>query len=373
MKKLIDLCIDLVSRQSVTPVNDGAIEVIEFHLKKIGFITDKVIFDDTTNLYAKIGNDKPNLCFAGHTDVVPPGDFNKWKIPPFEPKVTNGKLYGRGVIDMKCAICAFIIATENYFNKGGKGMISLLITGDEEGSGKNGTSKLLELLKAKSEKIDACIIGEPTSNKKLGDTIKIGRRGSITFKLEVIGKQGHVAYPDLAINPIKQLVEILYKLQNHRFDSGNRFFQPSNCEVTTIDIGNSASNVIPEKATAQFNIRFNNLQTAEELEKFIRSSISLVTNDYTLEIITGAKPFITEPGTLSKIMINAINQTLDIIPEISTSGGTSDARHIKDFCPVIEFGLLNATAHQINEHATTRDIVNLSKIYECFLDLFFNS
>ena len=369
--KLIQLCIDLISCKSITPTNDGAIEIIESKLSKMGFLTHKLHFEDTTNLYAKIGNSSPNLCFAGHTDVVPPGDITKWEVNPFQPEVIGDRLVGRGTVDMKSAICAFITATENYLARGGRGTISFLITGDEETSGKNGTPKLLEWLKKHNEKIDSCIVGEPTSNKKIGDTIKIGRRGSITFKLVITGQQGHVAYPDLAINPIAQLIDILHKLQHHNLDTGNDFFDPSNLEITTIDVNNNAGNVIPEIAKAQFNIRFNNIQTATKLEEFVRLTISSVTETYSLDVKNSASPFVTKPGILSDTMLNAIHQTLGFIPQISTSGGTSDARHIKNLCPVIEFGLLNATAHKINESASIDDIKNLSLIYENFLDLFF--
>lgn len=372
--KLMQLCIQLMSCKSITPINDGAIEIIESVLSTIGFNTHKLVFADTSNIYAKIGNNTPNLCFAGHTDVVPTGDLNQWITPPFEPRITNNILYGRGTVDMKAAICAFIIATEHYIktNNNNQGSISLMITGDEEASGQNGTPKILEWLQEKDEKIDACVVGEPTSNKQFGDMIKIGRRGSITFKLEIIGKQGHIAYPHLAINPIRKLITILHKLQNYTFDQGNSFFQPSNCEVTTIDVGNTAGNVIPEKIKTQFNIRFNDLQTAKGLEEIINSIISSVENtDYVLTAHASAHPFITKPGFLTDTMTNAIHQELKFTPEISTSGGTSDARHIKDICPVIEFGLLNSTAHKINESSSVQDIYNLSKIYHTFIKDFF--
>ena len=373
LKNLRKLCLDLISCKSITPINNNAIEIIESYLTNMNFQTHKLIFGDTTNLYAKIGNTAPNLCFAGHTDVVHPGDLKKWKINPFTPKIVDGILYGRGAVDMKSAICAFIIATENYLNNNKvKGTISFLITGDEEGSGKNGTPKLLKWLKQNNEKINACIVGEPTSDKKLGDTIKIGRRGSITFKLEVIGKQGHVAYPNLAINPIKQLVEILYKLQNYQLDTGNNFFQPSNLEITTIDVGNKSGNVIPESSKVQFNIRFNDTQTSKKLEKSIRLLTSSVTENYTLEVTTNAEPFITKPGILTDKIARSIYNTLNITPKNSTHGGTSDARYIKDICPVVEFGLLSSTAHKINEHSRFEDIEKLSKVYQNFLELFFN-
>lgn len=370
--KLIDLCLKLLSCASITPSNDGAIEIVESELSQLGFTNSKLVFDDTTNLYSKLEDFGPNLCFAGHTDVVPPGDLSKWQVHPFTPKIINNTLYGRGVVDMKAAICAFIIATGNYLQKGKRGTISFLITGDEEGSGKNGTKKVLEWLQEKDEKIDACIVGEPTSSSHLGDTIKIGRRGSITFKLEVIGKQGHVAYPHLAINPINHLVQILYKLQNHVFDNGNKSFDPSNLEVTTVDVGNNAGNVIPNTAHTQFNIRFNNIHTAEEIEKTVTSVISKVTTNYKLITTTNAHPFITKEGPLSNTMKEAINTVLTTEPKINTTGGTSDARFIKDVCPVIEFGLLNSTAHKINESSTVQDIINLALVYEKFIENYFH-
>ncbi len=371
-QKLIDLCLNLISCASITPINDGAIEILENYLFNLGFKTHKLIFEDTTNLYARIGNSSPNICFAGHTDVVPPGDLNKWITPPFAPKIIDDILYGRGAVDMKCAICAFVIAAENYIKSAVKGSISFLLTGDEEKSGKNGTQKVLEWLKQKNEKVTACIVGEPTSEKQLGDIIKIGRRGSITFALKIIGKQGHVAYPDSAVNPITQIVKILHKLQNKTLDTGNKFFQPSNIEITSIDVGNKTSNIIPASANSQFNIRFNDIHTAENLEEIVRQEITSITNNYSLTVNNNAQPFITTtPGTLSKIMVIAIKETLNILPKLSTSGGTSDARYIKDICPVIEFGLQNTTAHKIDECTTLVDIKNLSLIYEKFLRLFF--
>ena len=373
--KLLQLCMGLMSCQSITPQNDGAIEIVERALSAIGYKTTKLVFADTTNLYSRIGTGSPNLCFAGHTDVVPPGEIEKWKVDPFKPQIIDGILYGRGAVDMKAAICAFIIASEQYIKESGNnfnGSISLMITGDEEASGKNGTPKIIQWLQQKDEKIDACIVGEPTSNLKIADTVKIGRRGSITFKLKVIGKQGHVAYPHLAINPVTQLTGILYKLQHYQFDQGNEFFQPSNLEVTTIDVGNKAGNVIPDAAGAQFNIRFNNLYTAEKLEKSIHAIIESITTNYQLEVKTSANPFITEPGLLTEKMIAAIEKVTKSQPEINTNGGTSDARYIKDICPVIELGLLNATAHKIDESTAVDDLYQLSEIYYHFLLLFFN-
>ncbi len=371
--KLISLCSNLIARPSITPIDAGAIEIIESYLSEIGFITHKLIYGETTNLYAKIGNKTPNLSFAGHTDVVSPGDIQRWHTDPFRPQIIDHKLYGRGAVDMKSAICAFIIAAEEHISHNKHSTISFIITGDEEGSGANGTPKILNWLEERNERIDLCIVGEPTSNTILGDTIKIGRRGSITFTPTLIGQQGHVAYPHLAINPVTQLVQILNKLIATPLDTGNEFFQPSNLEVTSIDVGNTTCNLIPNQAKAQLNIRFNNLHTSQTLVQLIRKTISSVTQNYHLEFTNTAQPFITPPCTLSTNMSQAIQKTLGITPQLSTNGGTSDARYIKDICPVIEFGLLNSTAHKANENTAVQDIINLSKTYKCFIDLTFTT
>lgn len=374
----VELTKKLISFESITPRDGGAIEHIATIFKKSGFDCEILEFgDDGTkvkNLYAKRINGVPNLCFAGHVDVVPPGHLKDWISDPFNPEVRNGMLYGRGAADMKSGIAAFIAAMANLiaekfqFN----GSISALITSAEESTEEYGTKAVLEWMKSKQKKIDFCVVAEPTSSEKLGDTIKIGRRGSVTFELICHGKQGHVAYPDLADNPIYKVISILSKVKNTTFDHGNKYFQPSHCEVTTIDVGNNTSNLIPSSATTRFSIRYNDTQTPDGLYKLIDEICSSVTNDYKLSMHSSRDVFLSTPDRNTDIMLDAINKITGIDAMLSTSGGTSDATFIKDVCPVIEFGIINKTAHQINECVLVNDIHKLTAIYKEFIENYFN-
>ncbi|MCE3233498.1 MAG: succinyl-diaminopimelate desuccinylase [Rickettsiaceae bacterium] len=377
----IDLSKQLISCPSVTPADNGALDVLKKALNSMGFMCQRMVFsqegyEDVDNLYARFGTASPNICFAGHTDVVPPGDLKQWASDPFKPEVRDGVLYGRGVVDMKCAIACFVAAVSEYLaNNKPNGSISLLITGDEEAIAVNGTKKVLEALQKQGEKIDACIVGEPTNPGKLGEMIKIGRRGSVTFKLTVWGKQGHVAYPHLADNPVSRLNKILHALDSHELDKGTKYFQPSNLEIVSVDVNNPADNVIPAMANARFNIRFNDAHKGSTLVKWIEGICeSLCETDdakYKLEYNISGESFLTAPGKLSNLVSDAVKEITGIVPELSTTGGTSDARFIKDYCPVVEFGLMNATAHKIDESCAVADIYKLKDVYLKVLDKFF--
>lgn len=354
----------LIEFPSVTPHEAGCLDYIESLLKGKGFTTDRLKFAEVDNLYAKKGSGK-NFCFAGHIDVVPPGDISKWSNDPFKPVEKDGKLYGRGASDMKAAVAASIIAAIEFK---GQGAVSLLLTADEEGPGVNGTAKVLEVLEKRGEKIDACIVGEPTSVNKLGDMAKIGRRGSMNCTITVHGKQGHAAYPHLADNPVKKLLNILHKLQNHKLDSGNEHFQASNLEVVTFDVGNPAANVIPAKASGTFNIRFNNTHTSEKLKRWIESEA----DGAELKFHVSGESFLTKPGKLSEMVKIAVKEITGIAPELSTTGGTSDARFISKYSEVVEFGLRNATAHQVDEHVDAADVNKTAEIYSLMLKKYFS-
>lgn len=378
MKKLdpLDFTKDLIKIPSVTPFDGGALDLLQSKLAQMGFVCKRYVFEDVDNLYARIGTSAPHICFAGHTDVVPTGDLGKWSNPPFEPIEKDGNLYGRGAADMKSAIAAFACAVQNYLSSHElKGSISFLITGDEEGAAINGTKKLIAQIDEEGEKIDHCIVGEPTCPHILGDMIKNGRRGSINCTIKVHGKQGHVAYPDKADNPIPALLEILYKLQNHRLDDGAQGFQPSNLEIVTIDVGNPASNVIPSNASARFNIRFNTNHTGEGLKNWIIETRNEVQQKYSahveLDIAISGEPFFTAPSKFTEIVQDAALEITKHRPLLSTSGGTSDARFIKNYCSVIEFGIVGATLHQIDEHVKIDDIFKLTQIYEKVLERYF--
>ncbi|WP_168464027.1 succinyl-diaminopimelate desuccinylase [Wolbachia endosymbiont of Ctenocephalides felis wCfeT] len=373
----VKLTKELISFESITPRDGGAIEYIAKILTKGGFDCQVLEFGDNgtkvKNLYAKYVNGVPNLCFAGHVDVVSPGRLEDWISNPFKPDIRDGMLYGRGAADMKSGVAAFIAAMVNLvaekfeFN----GSMSALITSAEESTEEYGTKAVLEWMESKHKKIDYCVVAEPTSNKRLGDTIKIGRRGSATFELICYGKQGHVAYPDLADNPIDKMITILDKIKNTTFDNGNEHFQPSNCEVTTVDVGNSTDNLIPGSASARFNIRYNNIQTPDDLCELINEICSSVTDDYKLSMKNSRDVFLSTPDRNIDIMIDAIHKETNIDAVLSTSGGTSDAAFIKDVCPVIEFGMVNKTAHQVNESILVNDINKLTAIYKEFIENYF--
>ena len=376
----VSLAKDLVKCQSVTPKDDGAINIVAKNLKKLGFKCQIMEFQEKgtekiKNLYARIGKSSPNFCFAGHTDVVPVGDLKSWTVNPFGGVIKNQKLIGRGVSDMKGSIACFISAVSEFLkkNKKLKGSISFLITGDEETIAINGTQKVIEKLIQKKEKIDFCIVGEPTNENKLGDMIKIGRRGSITGHLTILGTQGHVAYSYTYNNPSTIIVEILNNIKKLKLDSGNKDFQPSNLEVTKITIDNTADNVVPAEAKASFNIRFNNLHTSSSLKKKLNKIFSSITKkskaNYKIKYNVSGESFLTKPSKTVYMIKNVIKKSTKINPVLSTTGGTSDARFIKKIAPCIEFGLIAKTIHQVDEMARVADLKKLKNIY---LDILVN-
>jgi succinyl-diaminopimelate desuccinylase len=366
----IDLACDLIRKPSVTPADLGALDIVQNALESLGFTAKRYVFEDVDNLYARLGDSAPNFCFAGHTDVVPTGDVSQWSVDPFEAALRDGVLIGRGAADMKGGIAAFIAATARFLAKHGKpqGSLSFLITGDEEGIAINGTKKLLAAITQEGEVLDHCIVGEPTNPDAMGDMLKNGRRGSLNCKVTVTGIQGHVAYPHKAANPVRALISFLEAIQNHKLDDGAQGFQPSNLEVVTIDVGNPASNVIPETAIARFNIRFNTAHTGASLTAWLEAQAKADNQGFggkiNLDIMVSGEAFFTTPGRLTDVVQNACEAVTGRRPELSTTGGTSDARFIKDFCPVCEFGLVGATMHQINERVDVADIETLTQIYE---------
>ena len=373
---------DLIKFPSITPVDAGAINFIAKKLKSLGFKCKILEFKKgkgkpIKNLYARLGNKKPNLCYAGHTDVVPPGNYKDWTVDPFKPKVKNGYLIGRGANDMKGSIACFISAVSHFIkdNKKINGSISLLITGDEEGYATNGTKKVVEYLKKRREKIDFCIVGEPTNPKKLGEMIKIGRRGSLTAELEIFGVQGHIAYPHLSNNPIDTIVKICLELKKKRFDKGNKNFEPSNLEFTSLFVNNKAHNVIPSSAKTRFNIRYNNLQNAYKLKKKINSIVNRLSKknkcNYKISYLESGEAFLTKPNKDIYLAKKIIKNITNINPTFSTTGGTSDARFIKKIAPCLEFGLVNKTMHKIDECVSLSDLKKLKKIYYYFLTEYF--
>ena len=370
----LELTQKLVRCPSVTPKNAGALEVLEDALKNLGFICTRLPFSGgaaakVDNLYARLGTKEPHFCFAGHTDVVPVGAETDWDFPPFAAEVDNGILYGRGTSDMKGGIAAFVAAVSSLDDFDGS--ISLLITGDEEGPAVNGTVKMLEWLKEQDEVPDICLVGEPTNIAKIGDMAKIGRRGSINAELTIHGTQGHVAYPDQADNPIPRLIKVLDKFTRANLDQGNEYFQASNLEVVNIDVGNEATNVIPMDATAKFNIRFNNEHTPDGLIEWITDICESVGGDYTLDVNVSGDAFLTAEGLISDVIKGAIKSVTGKEVELSTSGGTSDARFIKNYCPVAEFGLINKTIHKVNECVRVDDLMILRDIYLQMLKIYF--
>jgi succinyl-diaminopimelate desuccinylase len=375
----IALAQTLIRRPSVTPRDEGVLGVLEAALEPLGFRCERMPFSepgtpDVDNLFARHGTGGPHFCFAGHSDVVPVGDLNGWSIAPFAGEVHNGTLYGRGAADMKGAIAAFVAAAQRFLDARGFGFggsISLMITGDEEGPSINGTRKMLSSLAARGETIDACIVGEPTCESALGDMAKIGRRGSMNVTIEVTGVQGHVGYPHLADNPIHALLRMLSALTAEPLDAGNAAFQPSSLQITTIDVGNPVTNVIPARAKARFNIRFNDMHSSASLETWIRRTLDAAGGRYALAIEVSGESFLTPEGRLSAILVDAIAEVTGRKPELSTTGGTSDARFITRFAPVIDFGLVGRTMHKIDERAPVADIDALSRIYEAILVRFF--
>jgi succinyl-diaminopimelate desuccinylase len=375
----VELTQALIRRPSVTPKDEGALGVLEDVLKPLGFTCHRLPFSeagtpDIDNLYARWGTGGPHFCFAGHMDVVPVGDLKGWTVDPFGGEIVDGQVYGRGATDMKGAVAAFTAAAAQFLAKRGqgfKGSISLLITGDEEGPAINGTVKMLKWVAARGEKIDACVVGEPSNESTMGDMIKIGRRGSVNYGLTVFGTQGHVAYPHLADNPNHRLVRMLAALTEPELDKGNEWFQPSSLQVTTIDVGNPAHNVIPATARAGFNIRFNDEHRSETLTKWVRERLDSVGGRYELEIYVSGESFLTKPGEFSDLVSTAAASVTGRNARLSTTGGTSDARFICNYAPVVEFGLISRTMHKVDERAAVADIRNLTTIYGGILDRFF--
>jgi succinyl-diaminopimelate desuccinylase len=368
----------LMRRQSVTPHDDDVSAVFAEALERLGFCVMRRRFGEVENLYARWGDGAPNLCFAGHLDVVPVGDRAAWTADPFGAEVRDGWLYGRGAADMKTALAAMVAAVAKKQAEGWTpaGSVSFLVTLDEEGPAIDGTQRMLQAIAAEGEKIDHCIVGEPTSVDLLGDTVKNGRRGSLNAVVTVDGRQGHVAYPKLALNPVGVLLDFVHHLRHRMLDSGAPGFDASNLEITTIDVGNVAHNVIPAKASAKFNIRFNTNHTGEQLLAWIEDCRQRAERygrgaTITVDARAGAHPFYTTPGAFTDLVCAAVTDATGRTPKLSTSGGTSDARYIKDYCPVAELGLQNATAHMVDERVRVDDVRALADIYAAVLTRYF--
>jgi succinyl-diaminopimelate desuccinylase len=383
MTDALTIARDLVRCPSVTPADAGALGVLEKILKGAGFEVHRVTFSETgtadiDNLYARIGNSAPHISFAGHTDVVPPGDESAWTLGAFSGEVRDGFLYGRGAVDMKGGIACSVAAVLEYLAANGgkpKGSISFLITGDEEDVALNGTVKLLHWAAARGEKFDHCVLGEPSNVEELGDCIKVGRRGSQSGTLYVDGVQGHVAYPHRASNPVPDISALIVALSSEPLDRGSAQFQASNLEFTSVDVGNTASNVIPGQARAKFNIRFNDLHTQESLRSLVEQRLEKAAGNRIRARImwepSNANVFVTKPGAFTDLAVAAIEEVTGRRPELSTSGGTSDARFIASYCPVIEFGLVGQTMHQIDERTPVSDLEKLTRIYQGILERYF--
>ena len=374
---------DLVRCPSVTPADAGALGVLEDVLKSAGFEVNRITFSepgtaDVENLYARIGSGAPHLTFAGHTDVVPPGEERAWSHGAFSGEVRDGFLYGRGAVDMKGGIACSVAAALDYLAASGgapKGSISFLITGDEEDVAVNGTIKLLQWAAARGEKFDHCVLGEPSNVEELGDCIKVGRRGSLSGTLIVDGVQGHVAYPHRASNPVPDISAMIVALSSEPLDRGSAHFQPSNLEFTSVDVGNTATNVIPAQARAKFNIRFNDHHNHESLRTLIEARTTKAAgNRIRASIVwepSNAGVFLTKPGAFTDLVVAAIKEVTGRTPDLNTGGGTSDARFITHYCPVIEFGLVGQTMHQVDERASVADLERLTRIYRGVLDRYF--
>ncbi|MDC0988208.1 succinyl-diaminopimelate desuccinylase [Candidatus Pelagibacter sp.] len=378
----LQLAKELIKFPTVTPIDAGIMKFLEKKLKTLGFKTKILEFKEKNskpvkNLYARLGNKGPNFCYAGHLDVVPAGNLKDWTVNPFKPSIKKGYLIGRGANDMKSSIAAFVSAVSNFVENRGKfnGSISLLITGDEEGVAINGTKKVVDYLRKKKEKIDFCLVGEPTNPNKLGEMIKIGRRGSMTGRLSIVGIQGHVAYPHRANNPSTAIVQILKELKEIKFDNGTKDFQPTNLEVTKINIDNSADNVIPGLANATFNIRFNNKHSSSSLKKKIDKIIKKISSKnkskYKIDYSVSGEAFLTKPNNTTFMIRDIIKKITKIKPKLSTTGGTSDARFIRKIAPCLEFGLVGKTMHKVDEAVSLSDLKNLTLIYSNILQNYF--
>ena len=378
----LQLAKELIRFPTVTPVDSGVMKFLEKKLKKLGFKTKILEFKEkgfkpVKNLYARLGTKGPNFCYAGHLDVVPPGNIKDWTVNPFRPSVKKGHLIGRGANDMKSSIAAFVSAVSIFLsqNKKFNGSISLLITGDEEGDAVNGTRKVVEYLKKKKEKINYCLVGEPTNPNKLGEMIKIGRRGSMTGKIKIIGEQCHVAYQHRGNNPSTSLVQILKEIKDIKFDKGNKHFQPTNLEVTKINIDNNADNIIPGSAEATFNIRFNNRHSSNSIKKRLNKIFKKICkknkSKFRVDYRVSGEAFLTKPNQTTFMIQNIIKRITKIKPKLSTTGGTSDLRFIKSISPGLEFGLVGKTMHKVDEAVSLKDLKNLTKIYQDILQSYF--
>ena len=378
----LQLAKELIKFPSITPVDAGVMKFLEKKLKKLGFKTKILIFKEkgfqpVKNLYARLGSKEPNFMFAGHLDIVPPGNIKHWTINPFRPSIKNGHLIGRGANDMKSSVAAFVSAVSTFLlkNKKFNGSISLLITGDEEGDAVNGTKKVVEYLKKRKERINFCLVGEPTNPNKLGEMIKIGRRGSITGKIKIIGEQCHVAYQYRGNNPSTSLVQILKEIKDIKFDKGNKHFQPTNLEVTKINIENDADNVIPGSAEATFNIRFNNRHSSNSIKRRLNKIFKKVTkknkSKFKINYRVSGEAFLTKPNKTTFMIQNIIKKITKLKPKLSTTGGTSDLRFIRKISPGLEFGLVGKTMHKVDEAVSLKDLKNLTKIYQSILQNYF--
>ena len=378
----LQLAKELIKFPTVTPIDAGIMKFLEKKLKTLGFKTKVLEFREkdskpVKNIYARLGNKGPNFCYAGHLDVVPAGNLKDWTVNPFKPSVKKGYLIGRGANDMKSSIAAFVSAVSNFVanKRDFNGSISLLITGDEEGVAINGTKKVVEYLKKKKEKIDFCLVGEPTNPNKLGEMIKIGRRGSMTGRLTIIGIQGHVAYPNRANNPSTALVQILKELKEIKFDNGTKDFQPTNLEITKINIDNFADNVIPGLANAKFNIRFNNKHSSNSIKKKINKIIKNISkknkSKFKIDYSVSGEAFLTKPNNTTYMIQDIIKKVTKIKPKLSTTGGTSDARFIRKIAPCLEFGLVGKTMHKVDEAVSLSDLKKLTLIYSTILKNYF--
>ena len=372
----VALAQDLIRRPSVTPADAGAMDVLQAALEAIGFNCRRMKFGEIENLYARRGLQGPNLCFAGHTDVVPVGDAGAWNAGPFDAQIRDGVLYGRGAADMKGAVAAFVAACSAVDPASVRGSLSLLITGDEEGDADNGTVRVVEALRAEGERIDHCVVGEPSSLALLGDQMKIGRRGSVSASIVVEGIQGHVAYPERAANPVPVLIRLLDRLQSRVLDDGYPEFPRSNLEVTTIDVGNPAGNVIPARASAKLNIRFNPNHAGKDLAGWFQAECDKAAEGFKGTVSLHAKisgeAFLTEPGDFVDVCSKAVTEVTGLVPALSTSGGTSDARFIRSLCPVVELGLVGATMHMIDECVPVEQLRDLTKVYGRLIEGYFD-
>src|SRR5262245_21739562 len=372
MSDAVELTLALIRRASVSPQDKGCLDLIGDRLAAIGFGNERLDFGPVANIWARRGRAAPVLCFAGHTDVVPPGPLEEWSCDPFAPQIRDGRIYGRGAADMKSGLAAMVIAAERFVARypRHRGTLAFLLTSDEEGASIDGTRRVIETLEGRSERIDWCVIGEPSSDQVLGDTIKIGRRGSLSGRLTVHGTQGHVAYPQRADNPVHRLAPALAELVARRWDEGNEYFQPTGFQVSNVAAGTGAPNVIPGELTLRFNLRFSTVQSVESLQRAVIEVLDRHRLDYTIEWFVSGQPFLTAPGVLSAIVSRAVHDLIGRLPAASTTGGTSDGRFIAPTgAQVVELGVINATIHKVDEYVNVADIDVLSRIYQRVMEL----